>query len=192
MIFILDQVKYFDNIILLLLKNQLEEATPNQTSNNNSFDAIKQTFSSTTYQPQLYTSPPFPERLKLDKQIKQSEYDLLDELKNVCIKIPLLQAIKDIPIYDQTFKELRLKKPGRKKKDPQTIEVMGKLGDLMSGKIFMEKYVDLNSPIVQIHINKISIENTLIDLRVAINAMKKGTRINYNYLIFVTHLLFYN
>ena len=47
--------------------------------------------------------PPFPERLKIDerveKQILLCDYDMLDELKNVCIKIPLLQAIKEIPIF---------------------------------------------------------------------------------------------
>ena len=43
--------------------------------------------------------PPFLERLKIgkgvEKQIILPDYDMLDELKNVCIKIPLLQSIKE-------------------------------------------------------------------------------------------------
>ena len=37
---------------------------------------------------------PFPERLAIEKPIIHPEYDIMNELKNVCIKIPLLQAIK--------------------------------------------------------------------------------------------------
>jgi hypothetical protein len=44
------------------------------------------------------STPPFPERLQIDKGVEKQiwlpDYDFLDELKNVCIKIPLLQAIK--------------------------------------------------------------------------------------------------
>ena len=49
-------------------------------------------------QPSSSSTAPFPERLQIDKgvekQILLPDYDFLDELKNVCIKIPLLQAIK--------------------------------------------------------------------------------------------------
>ena len=40
--------------------------------------------------------PPFPERLSFQQPELPSEHDLLDELKNICIKIPLLQAIRNI------------------------------------------------------------------------------------------------
>ena len=44
------------------------------------------------------SAPHFFEMLQVDrgieKQIMLANYDFLDELKNVCIKIPLLQAIK--------------------------------------------------------------------------------------------------
>ena len=43
--------------------------------------------------------PPFPERLAVEKPVIHPEYDILNELKNVCVEIPLLQAIKDIPVY---------------------------------------------------------------------------------------------
>eukprot|EP00253_Pinus_taeda_P004263 PITA_04263 len=64
-------------------------------------------------QPASSSTPPFPKRLQTDKgvekQILLPDYDFLDELKNVCIKIPLLQAIREIPILEKTIKELSLK-----------------------------------------------------------------------------------
>jgi hypothetical protein len=44
--------------------------------------------------------------------------DILGELRNVCVKVPLFQDIKDVLIYAKVVWELCLKKPGRKKKDP--------------------------------------------------------------------------
>eukprot|EP00253_Pinus_taeda_P017200 PITA_17200 len=120
--------------------------------------------------------PPFPDRLvqtKLPMSIPQ--FDVLDELKNVYIKIPLIQAIKDIPIYTKAIKELCLKKPTRKRVDPQTIHVIGHLAGLMTNTISMEKYVDLGIPRVTTIINNIHIPNTLIDLGAAINVMTLET-----------------
>ena len=60
------------------------------------------------------STPPFLERLQIDKgvekQILLPDFDFLDELKNVCIKIPLLQAIREIPILSKTIKELSLRR----------------------------------------------------------------------------------
>jgi hypothetical protein len=58
--------------------------------------------------------PPYPERLNQEKPFTQPEFDFLGELKNVCVKIPLFQAIKDVPIYSKVVRELCLRKPGRK------------------------------------------------------------------------------
>ena len=72
-------------------------------------------------QPVSTSTPPFPKRLQIDrgveKQILLPRYDFLDELKNVYIKIPLLQAIREIPILEKTTKELSIKRPGRKPRD---------------------------------------------------------------------------
>eukprot|EP00253_Pinus_taeda_P029985 PITA_29985 len=109
--------------------------------------------------------PPFLDRLvqtKLPMSIPQ--FDVLDELKNFYIKIPLLQAIKDIPIYTKAIKELCLKKPTRKRVDPQNIHVIRDLAGLMTNTILMEKYVDPGIPRVTTIINNIHIPNTLIDL----------------------------
>ena len=42
--------------------------------------------------------PPFPERLPMIVQPIPEETKLLGELKHLCVKIPLLQAIKGVPI----------------------------------------------------------------------------------------------
>ena len=44
--------------------------------------------------------PPFPKRLIGTTQPTPEEIELLGELKQLCVKIPLLQAIKDVPIYN--------------------------------------------------------------------------------------------
>ena len=47
-------------------------------------------------------TPPYPKRL-VEQKIPMSlpEFDILDELKNAYVKIPLLQDIKYIPIYEK-------------------------------------------------------------------------------------------
>jgi len=61
----------------IIIKEQNEEDVASQSNNNDSFIPIKQS-SSPTEQPQSSKSPPFRERLNLDKEIKQFEFDLLD------------------------------------------------------------------------------------------------------------------
>ena len=74
---------------------------------------------------------PYPERLAIEKPIAVSEFNLEAELKNLCVRIPLLQAIKYIPIYAKTIRELCLKKSGIKKKDPPTIHYIRELADAL-------------------------------------------------------------
>jgi len=87
----------------------------------------------------------------------------------------LLQAIKEIPILVKTIKELSTKKPGRKTKEVKRIHLVGKITDIMMGKIAIQKYVDPGSPVVKTHINGVEIPNTLIDLGSIINIMSKQT-----------------
>ena len=69
--------------------------------------------------------PPFLETLVIEKPVVHPEYNILSELKNISIKIPLLQAIKDIPIYSKVIKYLCIKLLGKKQKDPLTLHVIG-------------------------------------------------------------------
>ena len=89
-------------------------------------------------QPLILIKPPFPERLKIDegveKQIVLPDYNMMDELRNVCIRIPLLQAIKEIPIFAKTIKELSTQRLGRKRKDIKIIQLVGKIADIMMAR----------------------------------------------------------
>jgi len=70
----------------------------------------------------------------------------LGELKNLYVKIPFLQAIQGIPIYD--IKELCVKKPRRNITNNPRVQVVGTLSDLLSGKETPIKYEDPGNPIV--------------------------------------------
>jgi hypothetical protein len=109
--------------------------------------------------------------LVIKKPTTRPKFDILNELKNTCVKIPLLQAIKHIQIYSKVVKELCIKNPGRKKKDPPTVHLVGGISEYISEKPTLEKYGNPGNPVVTITINEVSIGNTVIDLRVAINVM---------------------
>jgi hypothetical protein len=89
-----------------------EEETPDQTNNDDQPEEViiptTQTPSTSylqqpqatkpqsstlhTQQSQVPKIPPYPERLAIEKLVAQPEFDLEVELKNVCVKIPMLQA----------------------------------------------------------------------------------------------------
>ena len=89
------------------------------------------------------------------------------------VKILLLDAIKEVPIYTKALKEACIKTLGRKKKDQKTIYVLGQLFDLMLETLKVPKHYDLRSPIVTLTIQGIQVQNVLIDLGASINVMTK-------------------
>ena len=98
----------------------------------------------------------------------------------MCVKIPLLHAIKYVPIYNRLIKENCFKKLGRKKKDTPTINVVGQFFDLMLGRVIFLKFLDPGSPVVDVHIDGVIVPNTVIDLGVAINVMNKENMLKLN------------
>ena len=104
----------------------------------------------------------------------------MGELKNLCVKIPLLKAIKDVLIYNKLIKEKCFKHPGRRKRDTPTINIVGKLSDLMLGRVISPKYIELGTPIVDVHIDGLIASNTLIDLGAAMSVMTKETLLKLN------------
>ena len=70
----------------------------------------------------------------------------MNELKNICVKIPLLQAIKDIPIYNKVIKELCIKRPRKKQKDPLTIHVIGEMSECMIDRSWIENFYKYRIP----------------------------------------------
>ena len=83
--------------------------------------------------------------------------------------------MKDVPIYAKIVRDLCVKQPGRKPKDPPTIHIIGKLSDLMLGKDTPVKYDDLGNPVLTIQINHTNLPNTLVDLGATITVMTTGT-----------------
>ena len=119
--------------------------------------------------------PPFPERLALTKTLEPPAFNLLRELQNLYVKIPLLQALRDVPIYARTVRDTCIKKPGRKAKDPLTVHVMGDLAALMSEKNPPVKYGDPGHPTVTVQVGKTFVSRVLVDLGAAINIMTLET-----------------
>jgi len=73
---------------------------------------------------------------------------------------------------NRMIKELYIRKEGRKNKVyPSTIQVEGKVTNLLSKKLIHSKYGDLGSPMITILIGTTNIPNVLVDLGVAINVM---------------------
>ena len=60
---------------------------------------------------QIVTNTPYPEQLALQKAEEKPCFNLLGELKNIYVKVPLLQALDDVPIYAKTVRDLCVKKP---------------------------------------------------------------------------------
>ena len=70
--------------------------------------------------------PPFLGRLTEQALPIETEamLDFLEQLKKMVVKISLLDAIKEVPIYTKAIKEAYTTILGRKK-DPKTIHVLG-------------------------------------------------------------------
>jgi hypothetical protein len=106
---------------------------------------------------------------------KPPAFNLLGELQNLYVKIPLLQALRDVPIYARMMRDICVKNPGRKIKDPLTVHVMGDLSTLMSGKAPPVKFDDPDHPTVSVQIGKTIIPRVLVDLGATINIMTLET-----------------
>jgi hypothetical protein len=99
----------------------------------------------------------------ISKPVIYPNFDIVGELKNLYVKIPLLQALQDIPIYAKTIKELCGRNPIRKiKNSSSTVCVLGALSDLFLGRQEPIKYADPGNPIVTVHIHGCSFPNTLV------------------------------
>jgi hypothetical protein len=60
------------------------------------------------------SKPTLSRNIKPREKFTEVEFDFLGELKNACVKIPLFQAIKDVPVYSKAVQELCLRKTNRK------------------------------------------------------------------------------
>ena len=132
---------------MVTVEEKGEEETPNHSTKVVTKQSIPLPSESL---PSSSKQPPFPERLVVERSEPISETSLASELQNLFIKIPLLQAIKEIPIFTKIIKEICLKKPKRNKLEPQTIQFVGRATKLMTGCVSMENYTDLVNPVVSV------------------------------------------
>jgi hypothetical protein len=107
--------------------------------------------------------------------VELPSFNLLGELQNLHVNIPLLKVIRDVPIYAKTVRDLYIKRPIRKPRDPLTVHVVGDFSELMLVKTPPIKYGDPGNPIVTVKIGQTSIPHVLVDLGAAINIMPIDT-----------------
>ena len=103
--------------------------------------------------------------------MEQPQFNLLGELRNLYVKILLLQALHDVPIYAKTIWDLCVRKARRKPRDPPTIHVLGKISELIMGNTPLAKYDDPGNLTVTVQIEDTQIPNVLVDLGSTINVM---------------------
>ena len=103
------------------------------------------------------------------------KFNIEAQLRNICLKIPLLQSLTDIPIYAKIVNELCLKKLGRKRKEPPTIHFIGNAAILMRGKNSVDRYEYPGNLVALIHIQGILLPIILIDMGATINIMTLNT-----------------
>eukprot|EP00253_Pinus_taeda_P036568 PITA_36568 len=138
-----------------------KEETRKEKSSNNNVETVESSSNKTTQT----AEPPFPERMALTKTLEPPAFNLLGELQNLYVKIPLLQALRDVPIYVRTIRDICIKNPGRKAKEPLTVHVMGELTALMTEKDPPVKYGDPGHPIVTVQLKNLIRETpTILEL----------------------------
>eukprot|EP00253_Pinus_taeda_P025341 PITA_25341 len=125
------------------IANSEKEETREEKSSNKNVETLESSSNRTSQT----AEPPFPERLALTKTFEPPAFNLLGELQNLYVKISLLQALRDVPIYARTVRDICIKKPGRKAKEPLTVHVMGEMTALMTEKDPPVKYGDPGSAI---------------------------------------------
>ena len=87
----------------------------------------------------------------------------------------MLQVVRYIPILAKKIRDICIKKPGRKRKQPTTIQVGGQTTTLISNHLKTGKYENPGNHIMTTYINNILIPNMLIDQGEAINIMTVNT-----------------
>jgi len=108
-----------------------EEQSENQPDEDEDTPAIEEIPHDIPYRPpsqielpQETNRSPYLERFLIKKPEMPLGHNLEAELRNICVNIPLLQSIKDIPIYAKIVRELCIKKTGIKRNEPLVIQVV--------------------------------------------------------------------
>ena len=111
--------------------------------------------------------PPFPQALRSKKKASQ-QAGILKVLRHVKVNIPLLDIIKQVPVYAKFLKDLYTIKKGLgiKKKAILTEQVSA----IIQSKNLI-KYKDLGSPTISVNIGGNCINKSLLDLGASVNLL---------------------
>ena len=111
--------------------------------------------------------PPFPQALRSKKKASQ-QAGILKVLRQVKVNIPLLDIIKQVPVYAKFLKDLCTIKKGL------GIEKKAFLTEQVSAIIQSKnpvKYKDLGSPTISVNIGGTCIDKSLLDLGASVNLL---------------------
>ena len=114
-----------------------------------------------------YTPPPFPQALRSKKKASQ-QAGILEVLRQVKVNIPLLDIIKQVPVYAKFLKDLCTIKKGL------GIEKKAFLTEQVSAIIQSKnlvKYKDPGSPTISVNIGGTCIDKALLDLVASVNLL---------------------
>jgi hypothetical protein len=112
-------------------------------------------------------SVPFPQALKTSRKLDSSP-EILENLRQVRINLPLLHVIKQVPSYAKILKDLFTMK--RKQNVKKTTFLTEQVSALIQYKIPL-KYKDPDCPMISCIIGDHDIEQTLLDLGASVNLM---------------------
>ncbi|CAN6476919.1 unnamed protein product [Victoria cruziana] len=124
------------------------------------------------------TCPPFLRALQKPSSVGQSRLgndrevrmqDMLEMFRAICIILPLLDAIRQVPAYARSLKELCTKKR-RSRKVPECILLSEETSSLLQRRL-PPKLEDLGAPIIPCVIGYIRVERALLDLGVSVNVL---------------------
>ncbi|GFS37562.1 hypothetical protein Acr_00g0052730 [Actinidia rufa] len=117
--------------------------------------------------PAYHVSAPFPQRLRAPKKPNHNAeiYKLFEQVK---IKIPFLDAVKQIPAYAKFLKDLCTVKRTLNVKDKAFL--MEQVSSIIQAKA-TPKYKDPGCPTVSIVIGATTIEHALLDLGASVNLL---------------------
>ena len=111
--------------------------------------------------------PPFPQALRSKKKASQ-QAGILEVLRQVKVNIPLLDIIKQVPVYENFLKDLCTIKKGL------GIEKKAFLTEQVSAIIQSKnpvKYKDPGSPTISVNIGGTCIDKSLLDLGASVNLL---------------------
>jgi hypothetical protein len=112
-------------------------------------------------------SVPFPQALKTSRKLDSSP-EILENLRQVRINLPLLHVIKQVPSYAKILKDLCTMK--RKQNVKKTAFLTEQVSALIQHKI-PPKYKDPGCPTISCIIGDHDIEQALLDLGASVNLM---------------------